>query len=125
MEVEDTGVGMTPEAAAHAFDLFYQEQGTAFKGTGLGLALSKELIELHHGTISLQSEKWKGTSFLMRLPLGNAHLTADEIVKEEQTAARRWVNCWPRSHPAHYLGRLDGDAFLKICTGESGRYAAL
>lgn len=86
IEVEDTGIGMTPESAAHAFDLFYQEQGTAFKGTGLGLALSKELIELHHGTISLQSEKWKGTSFTVRLPLGNAHLTAEEMVKEANPA---------------------------------------
>lgn len=86
IEVEDTGIGMTPETSAHAFDLFYQEQGTAFKGTGLGLALSKELIELHHGTISVQSEKWKGTSFEVRLPMGNAHLTADEMVKEATPA---------------------------------------
>ena len=86
IQVEDSGVGMTPETAAHAFDLFYQEQGTTFKGTGLGLALSKELIELHHGTISLQSEKWKGTSFEVRLPLGNMHLEPDEMVKDATPA---------------------------------------
>jgi signal transduction histidine kinase/DNA-binding response OmpR family regulator len=86
IEVEDTGIGMTPETAAHAFDLFYQEQGTAFKGSGLGLALSKELIQLHHGTISVESEKWKGTSFQVLLPLGNTHLPADEMVKEANSA---------------------------------------
>lgn len=86
IKVEDTGVGMTPEAAAHAFDLFYQEQGTTFKGTGLGLALSRQLIELHHGTIHLQSEKWKGTSFEISLPTGTAHLTAEEMVQEVNMA---------------------------------------
>ncbi len=86
IEVEDTGIGMTPETAAHAFDLFYQEQGTAFKGSGLGLALSKELIQLHHGTISVESEKWKGTSFQVLLPLGNTHLPTDEMVKEANSA---------------------------------------
>jgi len=86
IQVEDSGIGMTPETAAHAFDLFYQEQGTAIKGTGLGLALSKELIGLHHGSIRLQSEKWKGTTFEVRLPLGNAHLAADEMVKDANPA---------------------------------------
>ena len=83
--VEDTGVGMTPEAIEHAFELFYQERGTTYKGSGLGLSLSKELIELHHGNIQLQSEKWKGTRFEIHLPLGNTHLSADEMVKEAIT----------------------------------------
>lgn len=80
--VEDTGVGMIPEAVKHAFELFYQERGAAFKGTGLGLSLSKELIELHHGSIRLESEKWQGTRFEIRLPLGNSHLSGEEMVDE-------------------------------------------
>lgn len=83
--VEDTGVGMTPEARKHAFDLFYQERGTTYKGSGLGLSLSKELIELHHGVIQLESEKWKGTRFEIYLPLDKAHLEADEMVNEAVT----------------------------------------
>ena len=80
--IEDTGVGMTPEAKEHAFDLFYQGNGTLYKGSGLGLSLSKELIELHHGSIQVESEKWKGTRFVIYLPLGHSHLEADEMVEE-------------------------------------------
>ncbi|MDQ2753680.1 MAG: ATP-binding protein, partial [Bacteroidota bacterium] len=80
--VEDTGVGMTPEAKEHAFDLFYQERGTMYKGSGLGLSLSKELIALHHGSIEVESEKWKGTRFSIYLPLGCSHFEADEMIEE-------------------------------------------
>lgn len=86
IRIEDTGVGMTQETLAHAFDLFYQEQGASFKGTGLGLALSRELIALHHGRISVQSEKWKGTTFEITLPLDNAHLSAAEMVNTANPA---------------------------------------
>lgn len=82
IKVEDTGIGMNPEAIQQAFDLFYQGHDTTFKGSGLGLALSKELISLHQGTIMLKSEKWKGTVFEIYLPLGNAHLKPEEMVQE-------------------------------------------
>ncbi len=80
--VEDSGIGMSPETLEHAFDLFYQGNEGTYKGTGLGLALSKELIILHHGDIKIRSEKWKGTTFEVQLPLGNKHLEIHEIVKE-------------------------------------------
>ncbi|MEP7109133.1 MAG: substrate-binding domain-containing protein [Ferruginibacter sp.] len=80
--IADTGIGMGPETLEHAFDLFYQGHEGAFKGTGLGLALSKELIMLHHGTIKIKSEKWKGTRFEIQLPLGKMHLEENEIEKE-------------------------------------------
>jgi len=82
IRVEDSGVGMTPEDMEHAFELFYQGHSSTFKGTGLGLSLSKELISLHHGTISIKSEKWKGTSFMVSLPVGRAHLEPGEILTE-------------------------------------------
>ena len=63
IKIEDSGIGMSQETLEHAFDLFYQGNEGTFKGTGLGLALSKELITLHHGSIKIKSEKWKGTSF--------------------------------------------------------------
>jgi len=81
VKVSDTGVGMTLDAVEHAFELFYQGHESTFKGSGLGLALSKELITLHHGSISLKSEKWKGSCFEIRLPLGKAHLEKDETVQ--------------------------------------------
>ncbi len=83
IRVEDSGIGMTPEESAHAFELFYQGHRTTFKGTGLGLSLSKELIRLHHGNIQIKSEKWKGTCFEISLPLGSAHLEPGEIFSEK------------------------------------------
>ena len=82
IKVEDSGIGMSRETLEHAFDLFYQGNDGTYKGTGLGLALSKELITLHQGEITIKSEKWKGTIFEVVLPLGNAHLTENEMEKE-------------------------------------------
>ncbi|GGA90690.1 sensor histidine kinase [Puia dinghuensis] len=81
--VEDSGVGMTHEEAEHAFEPFFQGNRSAINSTGLGLSLSKELISLHQGDIILSTEKWKGTKFTIRLPLGNTHLKSGEIVEEQ------------------------------------------
>ncbi|MBA4167292.1 MAG: substrate-binding domain-containing protein, partial [Chitinophagaceae bacterium] len=79
IRVEDSGVGMHPEETDHAFDLFYQGSTTNSKGTGLGLSLSRELVNLHHGKITLRSEKWKGTTFDVYLPLGKEHFEESDF----------------------------------------------
>lgn len=86
IKIEDTGVGMSPDEVDQAFNPFYQGNAPAKKGTGLGLALSKELVELHHGKIKLASEKWKGTCFEIFLPLGNEHFSPNEIMTESASA---------------------------------------
>jgi signal transduction histidine kinase/DNA-binding response OmpR family regulator len=85
--VEDNGVGMANESIEHAFEVFYQGEYENYKGSGLGLALSKELIGLHKGTIAVSSEKWKGTTFTIRLPLGSEHLQKDEMTEMEPNLA--------------------------------------
>lgn len=80
--IEDNGKGMTPEQAEHAFERFYSGEADNELGTGLGLALSKEFVKLHKGEITVISEKWKGTRFILALPLGKDHLQEDEIVVE-------------------------------------------
>jgi signal transduction histidine kinase/AraC-like DNA-binding protein len=85
IKVEDSGIGMSPETIAHAFEPFFQGEYENYKGTGLGLALSRELIGIHHGTITVKSEKWKGTLFEVELPLGNAHLSENEMIAESET----------------------------------------
>lgn len=77
--VEDNGVGMTGDAIDHAFEPFFQGEYENYKGTGLGLALSKEFMDLHHGTIRVTSEKWKGTKFEARFPLGKNHFDVHEL----------------------------------------------
>lgn len=83
IKVEDNGIGMSQDAAAHAFELFYQANITNQQGSGLGLSLSKELINLHHGSIDVTSKEWKGACFEIRLPLGTNHLEEEEMLKEK------------------------------------------
>ena len=65
------------------FDRFYQirnSQNNSNVGTGIGLHLTRSLVELHHGTINVRNnEDAPGCSFIIRLPLGQAHLTPEEI----------------------------------------------
>lgn len=85
IKVEDNGVGMEREAVKNIFSVFYQGEFENQKGSGLGLALSKEIIKLHKGSISVSSEKWKGTTFTIQLPLGNAHLSEKEMTERTET----------------------------------------
>lgn len=71
ISVADSGMGISPEAIPHIFDRYYQERGPhQSAGTGIGLSLVKNLVALHHGTISVESEPGKGTVFTVTLPKG-------------------------------------------------------
>jgi signal transduction histidine kinase/ligand-binding sensor domain-containing protein/DNA-binding response OmpR family regulator len=86
--ISDTGIGIPAEELPRVFDRFYQvdqSQTREYEGSGIGLALTKELVELHHGTISVRSEVGKGTEFTVRLPLGREHLKDDEVITTEET----------------------------------------
>jgi DNA-binding response OmpR family regulator/anti-sigma regulatory factor (Ser/Thr protein kinase) len=79
IKIEDNGIGMSTEDIEHAFDVFYQGHSSKFKGTGLGLALSKELIKAHDGNIIINSKKGSGTCFTIILPFKqNTELRASE-----------------------------------------------
>ena len=72
IRVSDTGVGISEKQLPYIFDRFYQADNTITRrvaGTGIGLALTKELIHLMEGTIAVTSELNKGTEFLVTLPL--------------------------------------------------------
>jgi signal transduction histidine kinase len=66
-EVGDTGVGMTPEVQARIFEPFFSS--SEMGGTGLGMAIVKSIVEAHHGTVSFCSERNKGTTFRLSIPL--------------------------------------------------------
>ncbi len=66
VEVADQGTGIPPEAREKVFDLMFSTKGS--KGTGLGLALTKKIVEEHSGTVTFETEMGKGTIFFLRLP---------------------------------------------------------
>lgn len=70
--VDDTGFGISPEEAKHIFDKFFRSQDERVRaetGNGLGLAYSHEVVRLHGGTLTVQSELNRGSRFTMTLPL--------------------------------------------------------
>jgi DNA-binding response OmpR family regulator/two-component sensor histidine kinase len=87
VSVSDTGVGIQKEKISKIFDRFYQVDGSHTReqeGTGIGLSLTKELIELHKGKIEVESEAGKGSTFRISLPLGKDHLKPEEISEDSE-----------------------------------------
>ena len=66
LEVIDTGVGMSPEVKQRCLEPFFTTKGD--RGTGLGLAMVFGIIKRHQGTLEIESESGKGTTFRIRLP---------------------------------------------------------
>jgi signal transduction histidine kinase len=80
VEVADTGCGMSPEDLPRIFDRFAQADSTGIRrlrGTGIGLALVKEAVELHAGRIEVSSLLDAGSTFRVTLPKGTAHIRED------------------------------------------------
>jgi len=68
-QIKDNGIGMNEEAKKKVFVPFFTTKATTVKGTGLGLFVIQKIIEAHQGTISVESEYGKGTSFTITLPI--------------------------------------------------------
>ncbi len=84
--ISDTGEGIPAKELPHIFNRFHQADSSLtrkFEGSGIGLALSKELVELHHGQIQAESEPGAGSTFTVFLPLGRSHLRPQDLITEE------------------------------------------
>jgi signal transduction histidine kinase/ligand-binding sensor domain-containing protein/DNA-binding response OmpR family regulator len=82
IRITNTGVGIPKEKLSFVFDRFYQVDESLrrdHEGTGIGLALVKEIVDLHNGEIKVFSEEEKTTTFLIRLNVGRAHFEPDEV----------------------------------------------
>ncbi|QFZ19479.1 SpoIIE family protein phosphatase [Saccharothrix syringae] len=85
--VADTGIGVPEQERARLFERFHRidnARARSNEGSGIGLALVRELIGLHGGTITADSTEGVGTSFTIRLPFGHAHLPADAVVPDAE-----------------------------------------
>ncbi len=93
IEIADNGVGISPELLPHIFELFVQGDRTLDRsqgGLGVGLAISKQLIEMHRGTITAQSAGvGRGATFEIRLPLAEASTQPDNHVQPPDGSMRR------------------------------------
>ncbi|MFZ2324680.1 MAG: two-component regulator propeller domain-containing protein [Ignavibacteriaceae bacterium] len=88
ISVKDSGSGIPEDQINLIFNKFYQANlysELSDKGSGIGLALVKELVEIHHGKISVESEVGKGSVFTITMPIGRDYLTDEEIVYEGLT----------------------------------------
>jgi signal transduction histidine kinase/DNA-binding response OmpR family regulator len=84
LTVGDTGVGVPADEQPLLFDRFHRVQGAwsrSHEGTGIGLALVRELVDLHGGSVTAQSEVGHGSVFTVRLPFGTAHLPSDRLAE--------------------------------------------
>lgn len=93
LKISDTGIGIPEKDLKNIFDIYYQSPvGKAVGGTGIGLALTHELIKLHKGSIDVSSQVDKGTTFTITLPLGKQHFAEEEILNVETALEEKGTN---------------------------------
>ncbi|MDR0938811.1 MAG: response regulator [Mediterranea sp.] len=84
VRVSDTGAGISAEDREHVFDPFYQadnQRAATADGFGIGLAFSKGIMDLHHGSIGVESVVGEGSTFTLAFVLGNGHFSPEELSK--------------------------------------------
>ncbi len=106
LTVRDTGIGIPQSEVARVFERFHRVEGArsrTHEGSGIGLALTAELVRLHGGDIAVTSVAGSGSTFVVRIPTGRAHLSPDHIDTEPRLSstaigvapfveeARRWL----------------------------------
>ncbi|HEY4425472.1 MAG TPA: ATP-binding protein [Pyrinomonadaceae bacterium] len=82
LEVSDTGTGIPDAELPHLFERFHRVKGArgrSYEGSGIGLALVQELVNLHGGSVRVKSEVGKGSTFTVSIPTGSAHLPAERL----------------------------------------------
>ncbi|WP_437791032.1 ATP-binding protein [Sorangium sp. So ce693] len=108
LSVEDTGTGIPEEELPRVFDRFYRVEGArgrSYEGSGIGLALVRELAKLHGGSVAVESRLGAGSRFSVAIPLGKAHLPADRIDLAPAPAAAEARGAAPFLDEAAQWGR--------------------
>lgn len=120
LRVSDTGSGIPPKDLPHLFERFYRVPETAARtheGAGIGLALVQELVALHGGAVTVESEPGKGSVFTVKIPFGSAHLPADSVTESERPffpKAHAQVLETNADHSPEQKGLADGPVVLVV-----------
>jgi signal transduction histidine kinase/ligand-binding sensor domain-containing protein/DNA-binding response OmpR family regulator len=105
LQVSDSGIGISPEHCKHIFNRFYQVDNQTISkvsGTGIGLALAKELVELHRGMIEVSSQVASGTTFQIKLPITAAAFPAEWIHGSASSLSEARLSTAP-AHEREYV----------------------
>jgi signal transduction histidine kinase/DNA-binding response OmpR family regulator len=120
VEVEDNGPGIPAEHQARVFDRFYQVDDSprrAHEGAGIGLSLSREVVELHGGTLTLRSVEGSGSTFIVRLPVATGD--AQPVVEPAGPRAVTAETPVPAAvGPAPKPGAADADDVTTVLVAE-------
>ncbi|SDL54027.1 substrate-binding domain-containing protein [Siphonobacter aquaeclarae] len=92
LRVEDTGPGISEEEQRHIFEWFYQGKTPSPMSSGIGLALARELVQLHHGSISVRSTPGKGSTFEISMPAGKPALLPDQAEALPAASVAEWTD---------------------------------
>ena len=117
--LRDTGIGIPKARLANIFNRFFQVDSSEIReqeGTGIGLALVKELIQLHGGSVEVKSKVNKGTTFTIFLPRGKKHFTEKEIYEEIPLSKTKKVV--PFEFIPNYLYTTTSKKELKVENGK-------
>jgi PAS domain S-box-containing protein len=90
LEIHDTGIGIPPSEIPHLFERFHRvkgAEGRTFEGSGIGLSLVQEMVQLHGGTIAVTSAVGAGSCFTVSIPAGCAHLPPEAISLPDRSLA--------------------------------------
>jgi signal transduction histidine kinase len=90
LQISDTGIGVPKDEVPRLFERFHRVEGARGRtqeGTGIGLAMVHELVKIHQGSITATSSPGKGTSFLVKMPIGSGHLPQDRVWANTTTAS--------------------------------------
>ncbi len=119
--VADTGTGIPTSELPNLFERFHRIEGAkgrTFEGSGIGLALVQELVKLHDGSIRVESEPGRGSTFTVAVPFGVAHLPRDRIVGARPIAAGQRAQAYVEE-ALSWLPRADGGGFEELAFSRS------
>jgi hypothetical protein len=124
LTVADTGVGIPRDALGRVFERFHRIEGAAgrsHEGSGIGLALVHELVKLHGGTIWVDSEVGRSTTFTVDIPKGHAHLPREHLNARDEAPASGRAD----PYVAEAMGWLAGAASIEPKPASTAQHGGL